>query len=335
MADRERVIKRAKERTTSDGKRRITKDDGKFAVAANIKSSANVVLPEVRKVLLDRRKKDSGHRTSIIYPSEMARADWCPRATYYRMSGLPNPPSVTSFTLENVFAEGNAIHSKWQNWLSETGLLWGDWRCSRCSEYVRNSLKPEDRSFGDCVGTKWVDLNKHILGEAERPFPHDWKYKEVTLSSTSHKISGHADGALIKHNCMIEIKSLGVGTLRFEAPKLLEAHTHKLSGKNIVDIDGMWKDLHRPLLAHVKQGNIYLWMAKEMNLPFDTMVFLYEFKANQQVKEFSVKLSPDILNPMLDVAAQIEYALTVGVPPSCPKGGCAQCRAYEQEEENG
>ena len=320
------------ERVTSTGRRRITKLDGKLSDYASIKSSTGVVLPAVRKVLLDRRKQNaerSLHRTSIIYPSEMARADWCPRATYYRMSGRPNPESSSSFTLENIFAEGNAIHTKWQNWLSDTGLLWGDWRCSRCSEYVKNSIKPESDRFGPCVGTVFVDLKRD--GHFVEDFPHDWKYKEVTLSSDTLPISGHADGALIEHNCLIEIKSLGVGTLRFDAPKLTEDNTHMLDGKKIVDIDGMWKNFNRPLLPHVKQGNIYLWMAKQMGLPFDTIVFLYEFKANQQAKEFSIKMSQDILEPLLDTAANVGYAVGVGVAPKCPFGSCKNCKAYEEE----
>lgn len=246
------------------------------------------------------------------------------------MSGHSEPASSTSFTLENVFAEGNSIHAKWQNWLADTGYLWGDWRCSRCSEYVRDSDKPESSRFGPCVGTDWVKLQEiDPIGWPD--YPHDWKYKEVTLASTTHKISGHADGALTKHKCLIEIKSMGVGTLKFEAPKLMNDHTHSVNGKNILDIEGLWKDFSRPLLSHVKQGNIYLWMAKQMGLPFDSIVFLYEFKANQRTKEFRVQSSEDILEPLLTTAEQVEYHLTKGTPPNCPFGGCGQCRAYEKE----
>lgn len=307
-----------------------------MAQYASIKSAKGIVLPEVRKVLLDRKKKDaerSSHRTGVIYPSEMSRADWCPRSTYYRMSGRPEPSSSYSFSLENVFSEGNAIHNKWQSWLAETGKLWGDWRCTRCSEYVQNSLKPDISQYGHCVGVDWVRIEGWPpLVSGMKTFPHDWHYKEVTLRSPTHKISGHADGALVDHNCLIELKSVGVGTLRFEAPTLLAANTHSVNGKKIIDIDGMWKELHRPLLAHVKQGNIYLWMAAQLGMPFDKMVFVYEFKANQQVKEFEIRASADILDPMLETAEMIQDALLAGVAPKCPHGGCGSCRAYEKEE---
>ena len=244
----------------------------------------------------------------------MAKTDWCPRATYYRMSGLPEQPGKFSFSLQNVFAEGNAIHEKWQGWLADTGKLWGTWKCDYCFAKFDNQLKPDG---GYC---------KHMYSSN---IAHDWQYREVPLTSTSHKISGRADGALLEYGALIEIKSMGIGTLRFEAPTLLKTHTHIINGKNIIDIEGAWKDFHRPLLSHVKQGNIYLMMAEEMGLPFDKMIFLYEFKANQDSKEFMVTKSDEILAPMLDICSQIEYALDRGSPPACPKNGCGYCRPYE------
>lgn len=314
--------------TESGGRRRITKSDGKFADYSKLKSSAGIVIPEVKKVVLDRQRKPHSHRTGIIYPSEMAKSDWCPRATYWRMAGRKEPVSKASFSLENVFAEGNAIHDKWQSWLSDTGLLWGDWKCTRCSEQVKDSLKPLNvPGSGPCVGTSWTDLT---LGPNDEPmFEHTWKYREVSLSSTSHRISGHSDGALVGHNVLIELKSVGIGTLRFEAPRLLEENTHTVSGKKIIDIEGIWKNIHRPFTSHIKQGNIYLFMAKEMGMPFDRITFVYEFKANQQAKEFTVSMSDDIMEPLLETASIIETGLIAEVPPLCPYGGCGSCRSYE------
>lgn len=334
MEDRKTGPVRGRKTDNGPARRRLTKDDGKMAQYATLKSSAGLIIPEVKRVIMDRKKDEShSHRTSVIYPSEMARADWCPRATYYRMSGMPNPPSTSSFTLENVFAEGNSIHSKWQRWLSGTGNLWGDWKCRRCGAYVKDMLRPDDPSFGSCVGTGWTRLTSIL----EPPplahgYPHDWEYREVTLRSSSLPVSGHADGAMSNHNCLIEIKSVGLGTLRFEAPKLLEEHTYDVGGKKIIDIEGIWKNLHRPLPPHVKQGQIYLWMCREMGLPFDKMVFLYEFKANQQVKEFTVYPSEEILKPMLETSRSIVRCLTEGIIPDCLNGtrGCANCKAYEK-----
>jgi hypothetical protein len=304
------------------GRRRIEKSDGKkFNTLSQQKSSASLILPIVKEVLLaehQRNSEKSSRRSNSIFPSEMARSDWCPRATYYRMSGMPEKnASSFSFSLDNVFSEGNRIHAKWQGWLAKTEDLWGDWYCGKCGTRINNSLLPgkEDYSNQECSS---LALSPHI-----------WEYKEVTLKSVTHRISGHADGALLSKNCLIEIKSMGLGTFRFDAPILLKENTYEINGKKITDIEGLWKNLHRPLLSHVKQGNIYLYMAQEMGMNFDEIVFIYEFKANQQVKEFRIKKSDNILAPMLDRCTAIEYALEVGEPVSCPHGGCAACRVYE------
>lgn len=318
MDERTRRLGKIKENKTAPPRRRIEKG-GEFADYSEIKSMTGMVLPEIRKVLLAKHHANSEktrRRSNVVYPSEMARAEWCPRATYFRMSGLPEPSGRYSFTLENVFAEGNRIHSKWQNWMADTGLLWGDWRCHKCRMDIRNSVKPNALSYEACP---------------QSLTSHEWQYNEVTLRSPTLPVSGHADGGFINHNCLIEIKSVGLGTLKFEAPTIFKENTVKVGSKTIADVEGMWKSIHRPLLSHVKQGNIYLWMAQEMGMPFDKMVYLYEFKANQQVKEFVVHPSDDILNPMLDNVRSIKTALEEKEPPKCPFGGCALCRAYEEK----
>lgn len=320
MDERERRLKKIKAGTAEKTTRKRIEKGGEFADYSEIKSMTGVVLPEIRKVLLAKHHKNTERtrrRSNVVYPSEMARAEWCPRATYYRMSGLQEPPGRYSFTLENVFAEGNRIHAKWQDWLAETGYLWGDWRCPKCRIDIRNSLKPDPLAYESCT---------------QSLTSHDWQYNEVTLRSPSLPVSGHADGGLVNHNCLIEIKSIGLGTLKFDAPTIFKDNTLKIGTKNVTDVEGMWKSIHRPLLAHVKQGNIYLWMAEEMGMPFDKMVFLYEFKANQQVKEFVVYKSAEILDPMLDNVRTIKASLEAGKPPECPNGGCALCRAYEKNE---
>lgn len=290
----------------------------------------------MKNVLANRAKEiQPVHRTSIIFPSEMAKTNWCPRATYFRMSGVPDPVSKSFFTMENVFAEGNAIHSKWQGWLSETGKLWGDWKCSRCAESSQNSLKPSDYTSGSCVGTGWVKLGtshftRDLVSASREAFPHDWRYKEVTLRSVSLPVGGHADAALTESNILVELKSIGIGTLKYESPKLIEENSYTVRGKKILDIDGLWKSINRPLTSHLRQGNIYLWMAKEIGLPFDRISFIYEFKANQQVKEFVVPMSIEVLQPMLDTAKVIKDALRIRTAPDCPYNGCSLCKPYSK-----
>ena len=114
---------------------------------------------------------------------------------------------------------------------------------------------------------------------------------------------------------------------------MLENHTHDMRGKRIIDVDGIWRDFHRPLASHVRQGNLYLWMAKEMGMPFNKISFIYEFKSNQRSKEFLIPFSQEIVQPMLDTANAVLEALAKGNAPACQHkdGSCSQCRPYDKE----
>lgn len=269
---------------------------------------------EVAAYLLKKHDEPSTRRQDIIHPSEMAKADWCHKQTYFRLSNTPPTNSGAtkfSFQLENIFEEGNEIHAKWQAWLTEMELLWGRWYCPKCHMFWVGTAHENDH---------W----NHARVE----------YKEVPLDNGL--IAGHADGAIPSKNALVEIKSVGLGTLRFEEPSLLrENHVETTNGKKIYDIDAIWANMHRPFSSHLRQGNIYLWLCQQMGLPYDRMVFLYEFKPNQASREFVVKYSPTIMDPLLDRVNDVEYALRSGKPPVQPPHTsptapvCKSCAFYD------
>ncbi|TKK84659.1 hypothetical protein FDA94_29025 [Herbidospora galbida] len=244
-------------------------------------------------------------RQDIIHPSEMAHDDWCPRQTYYRIDAVRRgetiPPEVHSWVTENIFAEGHSIHSKWQGWLAELGLLSGHWRCLVCKCIVTTEVGPEPHWCPFCE-------------------TRTFEYAELPLSAEdSHLIAGHTDGFVPSKHCLIEIKSIGLGTIRIDAPSLVRKYTaERPDGKKIPDLDEIWRQLEAPLPSHVKQGAIYLWMAQQLGYEVSRIVFLYEFKANQQTKEFSLRLDKAtrlILDDLLNKATQIFNAIHHDAPP--------------------
>ncbi len=272
-----------------------------------------VVIPAVQQYLMTKPPdaRDPWH----LHPSEMASKDWCERASFYRVStGQWAPKSEKfSFVTQSIFDEGHQIHHKWQSWLQASGKLWGDWCCRSCGEWVRAEQASElEQRCG------WAEGGDH-----------DWQYEEVGLKTAM--ITGYEDGAI--GDRLIEFKSLGLGTLRIERPDLLEKfHKHTDSGM-IYDIEGIWKALEAPLKSHVRQANIYLWMCSQMGGvygQFRSCSIVYEYKANQQAKEFVVPMSEKILEPLLDRVGYVEVALAHGKPPRCPYGGCKACQHYEK-----
>jgi hypothetical protein len=306
-----------KRKMTTELKRRV-KPTGLLAEVAKAKASPGLVLPLLKEVMIADHLRDieeQAEANTHIRPSEMAKADWCPRATYYRLAGWTIPEERYNFVMENIFTEGDEIHLKWQARARKTGKLWGLWACQLCNE----------RHTGTEPGLPGCNHN----------YGHIWVYKEVELRPEGTMIRGHADGALFGLDTLWELKSIGIGTLRMEAPKLLARYVCKNSrGKTIYDLDSLWRELKRPFTSHVRQVNVYLWLAELLGLPFTKMTFLYEFKSNQNVKEWTITKSAAILDPLLDKARKVEYSLETGVPPLCGNPDKKQCLCVKVEELN-
>lgn len=287
-----------------------SKPTGLLAALAETKKAPTTLLGDIQSHVVKKAAQPNDRRQDIIHPSEMAKSDVCPRAIAYRLAGvdaLDKDPN--GHHLETIFQEGHDIHSKWQTWLGEMGRLWGKWECTSCGDVVWgvSADLPEWEQFA-------------TFGDATR---HHWTYKEVPLDAeTQLMLAGHADGAIPDIESFIEIKSIGLGTLRMEEPELVKKHTVKTTeGKTVVDYDSIWKSLKRPLLSHRKQAGIYLHAA-EILWPgkFTKMVFIYENKANQQTKEFTIKYQPDLIDPIIETIRDIKWAVEKGHELPRPDG---------------
>jgi len=268
------------------------------------------LLGKVEQFLMLREGDDRDH--TVLHPSAMAKSDWCPRAAYFQLAQGTPDESNTHWRLEMIFDEGKNIHEKWQTRLWDMEVLSGTWACNACYH------KWEDVSPTQCPH---CSRGKKLL-----------EYREVSLRDDEHLIAGHADGQIEDGGspALLEIKSVGVGTVRNEAPHLLKRHTHTTEqGTKVVDADGLWDSIQTPFPSHMRQARIYLWLAK-----IDQMVVLYESKMNQSVKEFLVSRDDSFIQDRLDGAKDIAYAMRGGPYPRCPKypTSCKSCAKFETEE---
>ena len=254
---------------------------------------------EVERHLL--RRPQGNRSTTVLHPSEIIKSDFCHRYSYYLMTGGKNLEKTPGLRLQSIFDEGHAIHHKWQNWFREMDVLFGEWKCLMCKEIT------EGISVAQCehCGCKLLE------------------YNEVTLRDEELRIEGHTDGWIIddKGQCLIEIKSIGAGTLRFEAPDLLA----DAGG----DVTKAWKNIRRPFRSHLLQGQLYLELAQRMfggDAPTE-IVFLYELKADQDYKEFTVKADNTLLEKVLYGAKVVNDAIDAGVMPECNVDWGGKCKA--------
>lgn len=262
------------------------------------------ILTEVEEVLRTATKeRDAKRDTKHFHPSELAKDNWCPRSTYYKITGEPESNQQRrTLRLLNIVTEGNAIHDKWQNWMWKAGGLWGWWRCKACTH-------------------RWEALSPNHCPScsSEREYI---EYKEVAIELPKYKMIGHADGVWIddEGKAVVEIKSVGLGTLRWEAPKLYEAYAE---GK--LSLDELWKRIRRPLTSHRRQVNLYMHA-----LGIHDAVVIYEWKPDQDVKSFEVKYSEELATPILDGITEVMNAIEDDFPPErhpdATSKSCDVCR---------
>lgn len=270
-------------------------------VRAEVRKQNSVLLGDIQAHVVKEVARDKiKRRADIIHPSEMAKADWCPRATCYRILGEVPVDEVIGYGTASIFETGNTAHTKWQNWLRDMGRLYGRWKCQAC-------------------GHAWLSISPDQCYICGSPL---LEYKEVPLDGEArYLVAGHADGAVMDIRSLIEIKTIGTGTIRIEEPDLVRRHTKKTEdGKQILDLDSLWNGIKRPFPSHRRQGQIYLHLAILMGLDVDRIVFLYENKANQQPKEFSITYDPDYIRELFETARDIKFAVAEGTVLDRPEG---------------
>jgi len=238
---------------------------------------------------------------SYIHPSDIIKDDWCALAQYHAVTGnYIETRDKTPARLASIFEEGHTIHAKWQNWFNEMGVLYGTWKIG------------EERIWGTSLSNT---------------------YAEVPLRSDKHMMRGHADGWIkgLGDDCLIEIKSIGSGGIRMEAPAIMAQAED--------NVEKAWKNIKTPFRAHQLQGQVYLHLCHLMveegvlEVAPKEIVFIYELKANQEYKEFVVNYNPEFTKDIFDKALDVAWAADNKRTPVCsidPAKGCKRCAPFQE-----
>lgn len=265
------------------------------------------VLGSVERFILS-KPADTSRRTDVLHPSAMVKDDWCHRASFFELQGAEPAPSKYKASLKQamVFDEGHHIHHRWQTWFKEMGKLKGKYKCLECNDIFFGLPKDHDPKLG----------------------PENYEYLEVPLYYEPLRISGHSDGWLVDFGdpLLLEIKSVGLGTFRWETPDLFFKHEE--------NFEKIWKDVTSPFYSHIQQAQMYMKLMeliKYENAPQEALI-LYESKATQDVKEFVIPKSDFGVTPLIDAAKKIVDAIEKGTPPSCNINGLAGCRSCNHHQ---
>ena len=281
----------------------------------------SLIIGPVERSLISkpREYRDQDH----IHPTDLIKDDYCVRAAFFNLKAKYEVQRIESARMESVFAEGHKIHDKWQEWERDEGWLEGLWKCRVCETkhwFMSNNLP---HHCPNCA-IHWKDSR----GE--------WSlvvYAEVPMEYKPLMISGHADGKIYRNYenpFLQEIKSIGMGSIRYGAPSLVRG-----------SLEESFKQITSPFVSHSRQGQLYMricemlarWslengdtLTYERYKDIEKTVFLYECKANQEPKEFTVYYDPEVSDPYIDLAQTVSDAMRADVPPACNQGdGCKRC----------
>jgi hypothetical protein len=266
------------------------------------------VLPSLERFVLS--APEDPRRTDVLHPSEMAKQDWCHRASYFLLKGEPAPVKSFGFKTKMIFETGHRMHSMWQDLFYKQGTLYGNWRCKRCQFPFSNVV-----GFEKCPSCQEGSLD----------------YKEVPVRSEKYRIAGHSDGILVGYGetpLLLEIKTVGPGSFRYEMPDLFYKHSGNFAK--------MWSEFNSPFMSHILQVQIYMRLMEDdpkiLHKPQEA-VFIYHGKPNDEVKEIIIPKRNFGVDEVFNAAAKIVKAVEENNAPNCnvPERGkddCPKCRGY-------
>lgn len=275
------------------------------------KKTRSRLLGDIERYLQKLPKGDRS--TTVLHPSEMIKQDFCLRGSYFLLKGYPKVSANPGLKLQGIFDTGHQTHAKWQAWFQGMGVLHGNFKCLVCNNLTWGT-SPE--ACGHC-------------GRPDR-----LEYAEVTLKDDNLRIAGHTDGWVkgIGNDTLIEIKTIGPGTLRSDMNLFMSADG---------DFMKAWSSLTRPFRDHILQGQVYLELMNRMGhvgedgQPINEIVFLYELKADNSFKEFSIKRDYELVQHIFEKAQKVVNAVEADIAPKCNNnlgGTCPQCSPYKEAE---
>ena len=267
------------------------------------KKTPSLLLGDFERHQLSRPPGDRS--TTVLHPSEIVKQDWCLRQSYFLLRGHTKAQEKHSFRLQSIFDTGHAAHAKYQRYLQEMGILYGKFGCTICGHSYFGMASLDCESCGN----------------------PSMEYREVTLHDDSLRIKGHTDGWVKKADdeFLIEIKTIGTGTIRAEAPSLMEEHNG--------DFLKAFANIKHPFGSHILQGQLYLELMQRMGHDVNKIVFLYELKADQTLKEFVVERDFELVRHVFDLAKVVNDAVDAGTPPKCSNSPttCKYCSPYQED----
>lgn len=236
---------------------------------------------------------DNSRRFNIFHPSAWGQ---CLRKVAYQWYNdkdqfVSKGPYDIDERTERIFDNGHSMHRRWQEYLDESGVLNGVWKCPYW-------LCGRKYGIGEKYGIK--NPSRKPDWKCECGCPEILEYEEpLVQSAPEYNFIGHCDGII------------DVSGTRFEQKNRFD--------RFVVDFKSMKEELFMELTGpkdeHVVQVNIYMWI-----LDLQGAVLCYENKNTQALKEMFVPRDEDLIEKIKAQAIWMRGMLAEGKLPFRPNG---------------
>lgn len=273
------------------------------------------IVKDLDQYLLKMNDKDGDRRWDINSPSS---AGACPRSVVYSRLGYDRDAVSVDARTRRIFDNGSYVHERLQGYLKSCGLL------------VMEEVPLFDDEYQVQGHTDGIlRLSKFELGVLEIKSINTDGFRKLVDAKEEHKLQ-----ALIYMYCL-ENRRLNLKK-KYKSKAQLDKYLN--SNVYVEFIKNHYKHLvggshysteekfNFKLKSHQEADRV-LW---ETVRPINKMIFLYEDKNTQELKEFCVKWDDNLLNELLAKYEYINsYVADEKIPPrptEATSKSCTHCR---------
>lgn len=269
------------------------------------------IVKDLDQYLLSLNGEVNDRAINVNAPSQAGN---CMRANYYARMGYEQDSNAIDPRTRRIFDNGTGVHERLQEYMKKQGMLVLDEVPLRCDVF---------NIQGHTDGL--LKISKNELGILEIKSINTNSFSKLTGPKPEHKLQGH-----VYMYCAEERRKF----LRATYP------TQKEFEDSLEERLAYYKSLY----PHLKDGNKYTREQKlakkveehkrtdeilySLSLPISKVIFLYEDKNTQDLKEFCVTREQEVIDGLLEYYQAINYHIENKILPEREgtSKSCSVCR---------
>lgn len=298
----------------------------------NIMKNEGYIVKDLDLYLLSLNAKDSDRAIDVNSPSQASK---CMRANYYSRTQV-EPDGTIEPRLRRIFDNGTKTHERLQEYLTAQGMLILDE-----VPCIHLDYNIQGHTDGFLLLGKTVDLKQKVPSRRGTRVVKLTNYTNIGIleiksinnngfTSLKDAKPDHKEQAMIYLYCAEQrrlflrdkYKSYDefVASYNERSEYFAKRYSHLKGGKKFSTEDKLYFQVERCLKADTILYNT-------IN-PLNKVVFLYESKDTQELKEFTVTLDNTVLDKVLDRFKRLNEHVAKGTLPEreCPNKSCQNAK---------